>query len=91
MEISFDDFKRLKDIEIIDLRDSDKYLKKHLKGSINVAFNALIVYPERYLKKNKKYLLICDLGLKSKKTSEILNNNGYYTYSLMGGFKNIIM
>ena len=91
MEISYDNFKKLGNGEIIDLRESYKYLKVHLPSSINVSFDSLIVYPERYLVKNKNYLLVCDSGIKSLKTSEILRKNGYKTYSLKGGFNKVLM
>ena len=61
-------------------------MKEHITGSRNILYGELIVYPFKYLKKNENYLLICDYGLKSKKVSEILNKEGYNTYSLKGGF-----
>lgn len=71
---------------IIDLRDNFKYLKKHINGSKNIRYDYLIVNPEKYLRKDEKYLLICDLGLQSMDVSKILNKQGYLTYSLKGGF-----
>ena len=90
MEINGNELKEIGDYEIIDLRDEVEYKKYHLSNSQNVLFSLLLIKPDVYLKKNKTYLLICEYGLKSKKVSEILNNNGYHTYSLSGGIKNII-
>lgn len=89
LEIDYQNLQGLQDIKIIDIRDNNEYIKKHFNDSLNVPFNLLIIYPERYLDKKKKYLLVCSYGLKSKKTSEILNNNGYNTYSLKGGISNL--
>ncbi len=89
MEIDYDTYIKMKDVNIIDLRSQQDYLVKHFIDAINVPFELLIVYPERYLLKNKKYLLVCEYGIKSKKTSEILNRLGYYTYSLKNGINNI--
>ena len=88
IEIKFNDINKYSFI-IIDIRDKLSYQKYHLKEAINIPFTELIINPERYLKKNKLYLLICEFGLKSKKISIILNRNGYNTYSLINGMKNI--
>lgn len=70
---------------IIDIRDSFSYQKHHLEKAINIPFTKLIINPENYLNKNNNYLLICEYGIKSKKTSIILNKLGYKTYSLANG------
>ncbi len=90
MEIDYDTFMKMNNMEIIDLREEYKYKINHLNNSLNINFQSLIVYPEKYLRKDKKYLLVCDYGLTSKNTSEILNRNGYHTYSLKGGIKKIL-
>ena len=89
MEIDYDTYIKMKDVNIIDLRSQQEYLVKHFIDAINIPFELLIVYPEKYLLKNKKYLLVCECGIKSKKTSEILNRQGYHTYSLKNGINNI--
>ena len=73
---------------IIDIRNKDEFNKFHLDNSINIPFNRLIIEPEKYLLKDKDYLLVCNYGIKSLKTSEILNNLGYHTSSLQNGIKN---
>ena len=83
LEIDYDRFIKLPNRKIIDLRDN----QGGLLNAIKISFDLLIIYPERYLDKNTNYLLICDLGLKSLRVSKILNNNGYKTYSLIGGYK----
>ena len=89
LEISYNDLAKYNYLEIIDIRDEGEYNKGHFPNSLNILFSELIINPSKYLKKNKKYLLVCEYGIKSKKTSQILNNMGYQTYSLMGGIKNI--
>lgn len=73
---------------IIDIRDNVSYLKKHLDNSINIPFYEIIVSPWKYLNKKNNYLLVCEYGLKSKKTAEILNSQGYKVFSLKNGIKN---
>ena len=87
MEINSNELIKLNNMIIIDLREEKEFQKRHLQNAINLDFHKLIIEPEKYLLKNKKYLLVCDLGLMSKKTSEILNKQGYLTYSLNGGMK----
>lgn len=79
----------LDNMEIIDLRDSDLYKKYHLSNSVNISFAKLIIEPAKYLKKEKKYILICEKGIKSFKISQILNKMGYNTYSLKNGISYI--
>ena len=83
------DINTLTDLVIIDIREKNKYFDFHLNNSINIPFTSLLINMNYYLDKNKNYLLICESGLKSKKTSIILNNNGYKTYSLKGGIKSL--
>ena len=66
----------LNDMEVIDLR--------------RISFYKLLIEPEKYLKKEKKYILVCERGIRSLKTSKILNNMGYHTYSLKNGFNNLL-
>ena len=77
-------------LEIIDIRDNNSFNINHLSDSINIPFNKLIIEPGKYLDKNKKYLLVCDYGIKSKKTADILNKMGYQVYSLKDGIKKYI-
>ena len=74
-------------MEIIDIRDNVSFNISHLPNAVNIPFYKLIIDPGKYLSKNKEYLLVCDYGFKSKKTSEILNKMGYHTTSLVGGIK----
>lgn len=85
MEIDINDLNKVNINQIIDLRDKEKFLRNHFNNAINVSLNYLLIYPERYLDKKKKYLLVCDYGISSKKTSDILNKLGYTTYSLKNG------
>ncbi len=86
MEIDKSNIKSFRNI--IDLRDYNNFIKKSIPGSINVSYQKLLIYPDKYLNKDKEYLLVCEYGIKSKKVCEILNRLGYHTYSLSGGIKN---
>lgn len=62
---------------LIDLRNKEDYLKKHINGSINIPYNELIFNHNKYLNKNSKYFLICSGGIKSKRATNILSIYGY--------------
>ena len=79
-----------KDLEIIDIRDSVSFNIKHIPNSKNIELYKLIIEPSKYLLKNKKYLLVCEHGIKSKKTSVILNKMGYHSFSLVGGVSSFL-
>jgi len=89
LEISLNEFEKLNNREIIDLRDNYFFNIFHLPSSVNIPYTLLLIYMDQYLSKEKNYLLVCEQGFKSKKTSEILNRNGYHTYSLKKGIEGL--
>lgn len=73
--------------ELIDIRDRHEYKMGHLNNAINIPKDLLELSPERYLGKNKLYILYCEKGIYSKELSNKLNRMGYYTKSLDGGYE----
>ena len=67
------DFLKLSDINIIDLRGSDRYNISHIPGSINIPYNSLIIAPFKFLDKDIKYYLYCESGVTSKSACTILS------------------
>lgn len=89
MNISFENYKNNKNKgTLIDIRDKFKYNMNHLNSSINIPVNE-ILYNVNILSKEKIYFLICDSGKVSFKLSRLLNNLGYKTYSIDGGYMSI--
>lgn len=84
--ISMDELKKLKNINIIDIRDRNKYNSNHIKNSINLTFNNLLLKPEEYLNKNDIYYIYCYTGKISSNLCNILIKNGYNVISVIGGF-----
>ena len=74
---------------IIDLRKKEEYQKFHFQGSRNINYLNLLSKPDYYLDKVNNYLLVCDKGIQSRDVSNILKKEGYHTYSLEGGMKNL--
>lgn len=75
---------------LIDIRDKYEYMLGHINGSINIPMNYLYMNPENYLEKETTYYLYCDYGMKSRKLSSFLNDLGYKTISLIGGYEKYI-
>lgn len=71
---------------IIDIRENYEYKMGHIDNSINVPMDLILLVPEKYLKKNKVYYLLCDKGIYSNEVSAKLNKMGYNTHSIQGGY-----
>lgn len=69
---------------IIDLRDKEDYLEKHIKGAYNIPYEEGI---SRLLKlsKSRTYILYCERGTTSFKAAREMSNHGYQVKSLMNG------
>lgn len=78
------------DKNLIDIREKYEYMLGNIRRSINIPYNYLIVNPTDYLDKSKKYYIYCGSGNRSRKLCEFLNNNGYHTVDLLGGYNRYI-
>ena len=58
----------------------------HISQSINIPYNYLMMNPENYLEHDKIYYLYCDSGSKSRRLSTYLNQQGFQTIDLIGGY-----
>ena len=59
---------------IIDVRASDEYNTKHIKGSINIPYNKISSLDAS---KDTEIIIYCNSEAKAKKTAEKLINLGY--------------
>lgn len=78
---------KIGDINIIDIRSIEKYNSSHINTSINIPYNNLILYPEKYLNKNDSYYVYCQHGKTSVKVSILLNKLGYDVINVIGGYE----
>lgn len=85
--ISVSELKKLSNINIIDIRNMEKYNDKHMPGAINISLNQLLINPEKYLQRNLKYYIYCQRGMQSRKLVKILKNNGYNVVNIIGGYE----
>ena len=85
--ISITEFKKLSNINIIDIRGIEKYNFNHIDNAINIGMNNLIVKPSKYLSKNNKYYIYCQKGIQSKKICLLLQGLGYNVVNIQGGYE----
>ena len=72
---------------LIDIREKFEYILGNINQSINIPYNYLMMMPENYLEKEKTYYLYCGTGSKSRRVCNYLNQQGYHTIDLIGGYE----
>ena len=75
---------------LLDIRDKYEYLLGHIPKAINIPYNYLMLMPENYLNFYTTYYIYCDSGSKSRKVCLFLNELGYKTIDLIGGYNEYI-
>lgn len=73
-----------RDAFIIDLRESAKFSKSHIKGAVNMPYDEFNY--EGNLPKEKILVLYCDRGNASLLTARELAKRGFKVRSVTGGF-----
>ena len=53
--ISVTDLKQLNNPNLIDIRSIEKYNNKHIMNAVNIPLEQLLIKPEKYLNKERKY------------------------------------
>ncbi len=71
---------------IIDLRDRDEYDIGHIPGAVNIPYEELEDYTNRF-KKSQQLIFYCDRGNISLLAARDLMKYGYNIKSLYGGIK----
>ena len=84
--ISVDELIRLDNPIIVDIRNYYYYSIGHINGAISIPYYNLENNYSHYLNKYNRYYLYCDNGKKSLKLVKKLNDLGYDTISIDGGY-----
>lgn len=87
MSISVSNFKKLSNVNVIDVRGVEKFNNSHIPGSINVSSDKLLLNPYNYINKDTKYYLYCQHGLTSRNVCNILSKLGFNVVNIDGGFE----
>ena len=69
------------------ISDKYEYIIENIRNSVNIPYNYLALLPENYLNKSSTYYIYCDSGKKSRKLCLLLNQLGYKTVDLIGGYQ----
>ncbi len=72
-------------IEIIDIREPHEFKGGSIKSAKNIPTAKLLENPERYLKKEKTYYLLCLTGMRSGRAAKILAKQGFSVIPVSGG------
>ena len=87
MEISIEDFLKINNPNVIDIRSVEKFNGNHIPGALNINANALLNTPERFLKPNLTYYIYCQKGSSSRTLAQVLRVKGYNVFNIMGGYE----
>ena len=79
--------KRGNDANIIDIRSNQSYNNNHIPDAKNIPSQTLISNPNKYLERDKTYYLYCQKGTTSIRVCSLLNNLGYKTVNVNGGYE----
>ncbi len=76
---------------IIDIRSEFQYLKGHIRGASCIPESILLSNPSKYLTKEEVYYLYCNHGNRSKMCVNYLNQLGFHTVNIVGGYDNYLL
>ena len=57
--ITIKEFKKLKNITLIDIREPEEYKTIHIPNSINIPKDILLDQIDKYITKNQKFYIVC--------------------------------
>jgi len=81
----------LSDINIIDIRISQKYNDNHIPYAKSIPSEQLMFNPNKYLSFGKTYYLYCQKGNTSIKVCQALRLKGYKVVSITGGYESWLL
>lgn len=76
----------LPNIKLIDIREPYETSMGTVKGAIKIPMNTLLSNPEKYLKKDEEYYIMCQSGMRSMRACKTLSALGYNAINVSGGY-----
>ena len=87
MEVTIEEFLKINNPNVIDIRMRQKYNDNHIPGAINLNASQLMNFPERFLNFNLTYYVYCQKGSSSKTLAQVLRVKGYNVINIIGGYE----
>ena len=75
----------LGNVDLIDIREPYEYKGGTLKTAKNIPMGNLVNEPDKYLKKDKTYYIMCQSGGRSGRTCSLLTKQGFDVVNVSGG------
>lgn len=75
----------LDQIHLIDIREDYELGAGRIRTARHIPMNQLLNSPEKYLKKNETYYMMCQSGMRSTRTVKALQEKGYHVINVKGG------
>lgn len=72
-------------INLIDIREGYEFQSGSIRSAKNIPMGELLSQPERYLKKDSKYYIMCQSGMRSGRSVNALKKAGYDVVNVRGG------
>jgi rhodanese-related sulfurtransferase len=72
-------------VELIDIREDYEYKGGSIKTAKNIPMGILLNEPEKYLKKDKEYYIMCQSGGRSARACNSLSKVGFDVTNVSGG------
>lgn len=85
----FNEYRKRPDTWVIDLRSREEFEEVHVEGARNIPYDNLKMY-QKYLPKDKIYILYCDRGSSSLMAAKEMSKEGYRTVTVVGGIHSIL-
>lgn len=89
--INVNELLNMKNINIVDIRNVEKYNDNHIPNAINIPQEKILLNPNKYLDKNIRYYIYCQKGMSSYNICRILTTMGYKVTNINGGYESYIM
>jgi len=72
-------------VDLIDIREDYEYKGGSIKSAKNIPMGNLLNEPDKYLKKNKEYYIMCQSGGRSGRACNTLTKKGFNVTNVSGG------
>lgn len=72
-------------IELIDIRETYEYKSGTIKTAKNIPMGEILAKPDKYLKKDKEYYIMCQSGGRSSSACKQLSKLGFDITNVAGG------